>query len=72
MRKDDKPRRHPNRSEKRALMAAEVAVFARQYARRKQRGMDPNDRGYDRELEEQLKKMDPAELDRLLREDDDE
>ncbi|NJS39876.1 MAG: hypothetical protein HC783_13660 [Rhodobacteraceae bacterium] len=53
-------------------MAAEVAVFARQYARRKQRGMDPNDRGYDRELEEQLKKMDPAELDRLLREDDDE
>jgi hypothetical protein len=67
--RDTKPRRYPNRDEKRALKAAEVAVFAKQYARRRQKGVEPNDRSYDRELEEQLKKLDPIELDRILRDD---
>lgn len=45
-------------------------MFAKQYARRRQRGVEPNDRSYDRELEEQLKKLDPIELDRILRDDE--
>ena len=39
----------------------------RQYARKKEHGHDPNDRGYDRKLEREIKRMDPAELDELLR-----
>jgi len=37
-----------------------------QYTRRSQPGWDPNDRGYDRELEEKIKRMNPSELDLLL------
>jgi hypothetical protein len=39
----------------------------RQYARKKQPGQEPNDRGYDRKLEREIRRMDPAELDELLR-----
>lgn len=39
----------------------------RQYARKKEHGHDPNDRGYDRKLEREIRRMDPAELDELLR-----
>ena len=49
-----------------------IGTFVRQYARRKQRGhanTDPNDRSYDRKLEQRLKKLDPETLDQLLRED---
>ena len=70
MRDEDKPRRHPNLAEKRALKVAELATFSRQYGRRKQRGVEPNDRKCDREAEEQFKKMDPIELDRLFRDDE--
>ena len=48
----------------------------REYGRqsRKRNGMDPNDRHYSVELEAEIKRMSPQELDRLLRdvEDDEE
>jgi hypothetical protein len=40
----------------------------RQYGRKAHPRHDPNDRGYDRKLEEQIKHMDPVELDELLHE----
>lgn len=44
----------------------------RQYQRKAHKGWDPNDRGYDRKIEDQIKRMPPDELDRLLREEDDD
>lgn len=46
--------------------------FIREYGRTSRRGgLDPNDRHYDRQLEREIKRMDPRELDRLLRDDED-
>jgi hypothetical protein len=69
--RDDKPRRHPNRSEKRSLRAAEIAVFVRQYGRRAQKNVEPNDRRFSRDAERLVKRMDPFALDELLRDDED-
>ena len=60
-----------NHDEKRALQAAKVAEFMREYGRKKQKGGEPNDRRYDRELEFSIKQLRADELDRLLREDED-
>jgi hypothetical protein len=48
-----------------------IGAFMRQYERKASHGMDPNDRSYDRKIEQQIKRMPAEELDRLLREDDD-
>lgn len=61
-----------NHDEKRALKAADVAKFIQQYGRKAMKGIDPNDRSYDRKLEATLKKMPPERLDRLMREDEDD
>jgi hypothetical protein len=53
-------------SQRRQRLQGELGAFMRQYGRRKHAGHDPNDRGYDRELEQQMKHMDPRELDELL------
>ena len=69
----DKPvRRHMNAAQKRALKAADVRQFVQEYGRqsRARGGFDPNDRGYDREIEQKLRGMSPEELDRLMREDE--
>ena len=49
----------------------QIGGFMRQYQRKANRGggMDPNDRGYDRKIESQIKRMRPEELDELLRDD---
>lgn len=60
-----------NRDQQRARKAGELAVFMRQYTRKAQRGVEPNDRQFDRSIESAVKRMPAAELDRLLREDDD-
>jgi hypothetical protein len=70
MRDENLKRRHPNLAERRALRAAELSVFVKQYGRRAQKHSDPNDRQYDREVEQEIRQMDPAEFDRLLREDE--
>jgi hypothetical protein len=43
-----------------------VSRFMKAYRRKKVRGFDPNDRGYDRKVEQLVKRMSPAELDRLI------
>jgi hypothetical protein len=47
-------------------MAAQIGEFLRQYGRKSQRGVEPNDRQYSRKLERKLKRMRPEELDELL------
>jgi hypothetical protein len=67
----DKPRRYPNRAEKRALKSAELAEFMRAVGRPAQKGVEPNDRrGVDRRLQKKLRRIPPDEVDRLLRDDE--
>jgi hypothetical protein len=47
-------------------LSAELAVFAQQYKRKAQRGVEPNDRGYSREAEELMKRLSPDELSAVL------
>lgn len=61
-----------NREEKRAKRAGAVQLFARQYARKAQKGVEPNDRRYDRDIEQAASRMSPLELDALLRDGEDE
>jgi hypothetical protein len=42
------------------------------YGRGRSQGHDPNDRGYSREMEEAIKRLRPEELDRLMRDDEDD
>lgn len=50
---------------------AEYGRFIQQYARKKsKKGYDPNDRAYDRKLEEKLKRMKPEAIQELLDGDD--
>jgi hypothetical protein len=59
-------------TQRRKRLESEMGVFLRQYARKRPAGgLDPNDRRYDRKLEQALKRMKPDELDRLVRGDDD-
>lgn len=51
---------------KRDKMAREVGLFMQQYKRKAQRHTEPNDRRYDRKLEERLKRLPPEELGELL------
>ncbi|MGG2101103.1 hypothetical protein [Stenotrophomonas sp. NRRL B-14846] len=55
-------------------IAQEIGLFMQQYARKAQRHTEPNDRPYDRKLEERFKRLPPEELGRLLsgEEDDDD
>jgi hypothetical protein len=47
--------------------------FYKAYKRTSRRnGLDPNDRHYDRGLEERIKKISPDELSKLMNEDGDE
>lgn len=64
-------RRKLTAAQKRALKAAKLRHFVQQYGRSASPGCDPNDRGYDRELEQKVKRMPSDQLDRLLREDED-
>jgi hypothetical protein len=65
------PRRRLNADQKRALKAATLERFVQQYARKAQKKTEPNDRGYDREIEQAARRMRPESLDLLLRNDDD-
>lgn len=55
--------REPVRKE---LLREKIAQFVKQYRRKRGRSIDPNDRHYDRELEERIKKMRPEDLDELM------
>ena len=47
-----------------------AGAFLQQYTRKAQRGKEPNDRQYDRELEQKLKQLKPEELNEVLYGDD--
>ena len=58
-------------AKRRDWLRKQIPAFLREYGRTsRRRGADPNDRHYDRGLEQQIKRMDPQELDDLLRGDD--
>jgi hypothetical protein len=58
-------------SKRRERLRWELGPFIQQYGRKKYPGIDPNDRHYSREIEREVKRMDPRELDELLHGDDD-
>ncbi|NHZ97595.1 hypothetical protein [Massilia sp. CCM 8734] len=53
-----------------SLLAAQLGRFVQQYGRKATKGLDPNDRGYDRKLEEKIKRLSPEDLSELLSGDD--
>jgi hypothetical protein len=61
-----------NAPEKRAKKAAALQLFAKQYARKAVPGYDPNDRSYDRDVEQMARRLSPEELDALLRDGEDD
>ena len=69
MPKPDSPplRRHLNADEKRALKAETVRRFVNEYGRKAQKGIEPNDRRYSRDVEKGAKRMKAEQLDALLR-----
>ena len=58
-------------SKRKRWLESEIGAFVRQYARRHHPGTDPNDRRYDREVEQIVRKMSPAVLDELMHGDRD-
>jgi hypothetical protein len=54
-------------------LRGEILTFMKQYVQTSRRpNADPNDRVYDRRVEKRVKRMDPAELDAILRGDDED
>jgi hypothetical protein len=47
-------------------LAAQLGRFVQQYGRKATKGWDPNDRSYDRKLEENIKRLSPEDLSDLL------
>jgi hypothetical protein len=56
---------------KRGWLRDNLGTFLQQYQRKAQRGVEPNDRAYDRKLEARLKRMKPEDLGRLMSDDED-
>lgn len=51
--------------------ADDISIFLKQYGRKSPgHGREPNDRRYDHDIAEQIKRMSPEELDRLMSEDE--
>jgi hypothetical protein len=67
-----KPKKRLNAAERRALRAERLRLFVTQAGRKAQKGVEPNDRRFDREVEQAAKRMKPDKLDRLLRDGDEE
>jgi hypothetical protein len=49
-----------------SLLAAQLGRFVQQYGRKATKGWAPNDRSYDRKLEEKIKRLSPEDLSELL------
>lgn len=54
------------------FLSRQIGGFLQQYQRQAQKGQEPNDRGYDREIEKIIRKLKPEELDVLLNGEADE
>ena len=53
-------------SKRKQRLRSEIGAFLRQYQRKAHAGHDPNDRGYNREVEALVKRMSPEEFDELV------
>jgi hypothetical protein len=51
-------------------LAAQLGRFVQQYGRKAQKPWDPNDRSYDRKLEEKMKRLSLEDLSDMLSGDD--
>ncbi len=67
----NRSKRRPNKDERQGLRVASISTFMSLYTRKAQRGVEPNDRRYDRDLERKVKSMKAVDLDRLLRDGED-
>jgi len=54
------------KNKRKKALEAKVGVFVQQYKRKAQKRAEPNDRQYDRNIEEKIKHMNPEELNELL------
>ena len=54
---------------KKEWLKSNISQFVKEYGRKAQRGLEPNDRQYDRKVEKLIKRMDPKELSELLNEE---
>jgi len=54
---------------KKEWLKSNIGQFVKEYGRKAQRGVEPNDRHYDRKVEKLIKQMDPMELSELLNEE---
>ncbi len=61
-----------NKDGKQQRLAGALEKFIQQYARKAHPRFDPNDRGYDRKIEQKVQRMKPEVLDKLLRLGDDD
>ncbi len=61
-----------NKDGKQQRLAGALGKFVQQYARKAYPHFDPNDRGYDRKIEQKVQRMKPELLDALLRLGDDD
>jgi hypothetical protein len=57
--------------QKKLRLTLATALYLRQIGRRAQKGEEPNDRGFDRKLDEKLKRMRPEDVDALFRGEED-
>jgi len=55
---------------KKQRLTEATAHYLRQIGRKAQKGQEPNDRGFDRKLDEKLKRMRPEDVDALVRDED--
>jgi hypothetical protein len=62
-------RKRLNREER---VAAALQLFVKQYARKAQKGSEPNDRRFDLKLQVRVRRMQSKDLDALLRHGEDE
>ena len=64
--------KHGNSADRRARKAAALQLFARQIGRQAQKGVEPNDRRHDTEVERAMRHLSPEEVDALLRDGEDD
>lgn len=57
------------RKKKKEWLKSIIGQFVKEYGRKAQRGVEPNDRQYDRKVEKLTKRMDPKEWSELLNEE---
>jgi len=64
--------KHGNEDDRRAKRSAALRLYARKVGRQAQKGVEPNDRTYDKKQHRRLRRMSAVEIDRLLRHGDDD